>query len=93
MRKIVPLILAVLMIAAAAATGFAGVFNDKCALCHSAGGPKGMAKTSKADMLKKYKTIDELVAGANEANNPMMKESLQGNEKLIRDAARDIGLK
>lgn len=84
--------LAGIMVAAFATAGFAGVYDAKCALCHKTDGKKGMAKASKDDLLKKFKTVDEFVAGAKAATNPLMK-SVQGDEKLLKDAAAEIGLK
>lgn len=92
MKKMVSIIMAGLMVAAFATAGFAGVYDAKCALCHKTDGKKGMAKASKDDLLKKFKTADEFVAGAKAATNPLMK-SVQGDEKLLKDAAAEIGLK
>ena len=80
------------MIAAFAPASFAGAFANKCVACHKADAEKGLAKASKADLLKKYKTADGLVAGAKEVTNPLMK-SIQGDETSLRDAAADLGLK
>lgn len=92
MKKIVFIMLASLMLTVFATAGFAGVYDQKCALCHKTDGKKGMAKASRDDLLKKFKTVDELVAGAKVVTNPLMK-SIQSDEKLLKDAAAEMGLK
>ncbi|NTU42289.1 MAG: hypothetical protein HGA78_04400 [Nitrospirales bacterium] len=62
---------------------------DKCKGCHTDAGKPGI---SKADMLKKYKSADELVKGAKANTSPMMK-SVNADEAGLKAAAAELGLK
>ena len=59
---------------------------EKCKVCHN-GRTAPDAKALKA----KYQTADELIRGAKESLNPMMK-NYKENEELM-EAANDLGLK
>ena len=60
---------------------------SRCKGCHNG------TMASGSDALKeKYKTADELVKGALATKSPMMKW-IQNNEKVAKEAAKDIGLK
>jgi hypothetical protein len=61
---------------------------DTCKGCHTDSGKPG---PSKAALLKKFKTSDDLVQAAMASTNPMM-QSMK-NETVLRAAAKDMGLK
>lgn len=92
MRKMVLVMLTALMVMAFTVTAFAGLYEQKCAVCHKADGTKGMSKISKDELLKKYKTAEEFIKGAKQTTNPFMK-SVQNNDKLLKDVAAELGLK
>jgi hypothetical protein len=60
---------------------------DQCKVCHN-----GNLAPNEKDLKERYKTIDELVGAAKRAEDPMM-DPFKKNEKLLREAAKDIGLK
>lgn len=92
MRKMATAMLTVLIITTFSTAAFAGVYDQKCAICHRTDGKKGMSKMSKDELLKKYKTSDEFIKGAKEATSPLMKP-VQNNDKLLKDVAAELGLK
>jgi hypothetical protein len=60
---------------------------DNCKGCHNG----NLAPDAKG-LKDKYATVDKLVAAAGRSENSLM-ESIKKNEKLLRKAAKDIGLK
>jgi hypothetical protein len=60
---------------------------DQCKGCHNG----NLAPDAKG-LKDKYDTADKLVAAAKRSENSLM-ESIKKNEKLLREAAKDIGLK
>jgi hypothetical protein len=60
---------------------------DQCKGCHN-----GKLAPDAKELKEKYATADKLVAAAKSSENPLM-ESIKKNEKLLREAAKDIGLK
>lgn len=92
MRKMATAMLTVLIVTAFSSVAFAGVYDQKCAICHRTDSKKGMSKMSKDKLLKKYKTADEFIKGAKEATNPLMKP-VQNNDKLLNDVTAELGLK
>ncbi len=61
---------------------------DSCKGCHT---DTGKPAPSKADLLKKFKTEKELIAGAKATKNPMMNNFKK--DDLLKAAAKDLGLK
>ncbi len=61
---------------------------DKCKGCHT---DSGKPAPSKAALLKKFKTENELVEAAKRSKNPMM--SNFKDDDLLKAAANDLGLK
>ena len=92
MKKIIFFMLSTLVVAVFATASIAGVYEQNCQMCHGINERENVAKLSKYGLLKKFETIDELVAGAKAATDTDM-ESIQNDEKLLKDAAADIGLK
>ena len=60
---------------------------DQCKGCHN-----GNLAPDAKELRNKYDTADKLVAAAKRSENSSM-ESIKKNEKLLREAAKDIGLK
>ena len=60
---------------------------DQCKGCHN-----GTLAPDAKELKNRYKTADELVAAAKKSADSLM-ESIKKNEKLLREAAKDIGLK
>jgi hypothetical protein len=60
---------------------------DQCKGCHN-----GNLAPDAKELKNRYSTADELVAAAKKAVDSLM-ESIKKNEKLLREAAKDIGLK
>ena len=60
---------------------------DQCKGCHN-----GNLAPDAKELKNKYDTADKLVAAAKSSENALM-ESIKKNEKLLREAAKDIGLK
>lgn len=89
MKGILSILFAMVVVLAFAVAGFAGTFDEKCAMCHKPGDKPAMSKES---LLKKYKTADDMIKAAKASTNPMMK-AVQGNDDLLKKAAADIGLK
>jgi hypothetical protein len=58
--------------------------SDTCKGCHN-----GSVAPSVDTLKNKYKTADELVAGAKNVQNPMMK-SVQADEAKLKAAAAEI---
>lgn len=92
MRKMATLLMIAVLVAAFSTAAFAGVYDQKCAVCHKTDGKKGMSKMSRDELLKKYKTADEFIKGAKDTKNPLMKTA-QGDEKILKDVAEELGLK
>lgn len=92
MRKIILFVLSVLAVAAFPGTGIAGVYFENCQMCHGLDKKSSVAKLTKAGLLKKYKTRDQLVAGAKATKDPDMEE-VRCDAELLASAAADIGLK
>jgi hypothetical protein len=79
----------IMIVFALTGAGSAGTFDEKCGLCHK---PTNKPALSKEELLKKFKTADELIKAAKASTNPMMK-AVQGNDDLLKKAASDLGLK
>jgi hypothetical protein len=60
---------------------------DQCKGCHN-----GNLAPDAKELKDKYDTVDKLVAAAKRSDNFLM-ESIKKNEELLREAAKDIGLK
>jgi len=75
-----------------ATASIAGVYEHNCQMCHGISEKESVAKLSKDGLLRKFKTVDELVAGAKAATDTDM-ESIQNDARLLKEAAADIGLK
>jgi len=60
---------------------------DQCKGCHN-----GNLAPDAKELKNKYDSADKLVAAAKRSENSSM-ESIKKNEKLLREAAKDIGLK
>jgi hypothetical protein len=60
---------------------------DQCKGCHN-----GNLAPDAKELKNRYKTADELVVAAKKSADSLM-ESIKKNEKLLREAAKDIGLK
>jgi hypothetical protein len=60
---------------------------DQCKGCHN-----GNLAPDAKELKNKYDIADKLVAAAKSSENSLM-ESIKKNEKLLREAAKDIGLK
>lgn len=86
MGRIIRFFVVALVICFTASLAFAGW--DSCKGCHTDSGKPG---PSKASMLKKFKSADELVKAAMASTNPMM----QGmkNETVLKAAAKEMGFK
>jgi hypothetical protein len=60
---------------------------DQCKGCHN-----GNIAPEVKELKERYNTADGLVAAAKKSGDPLM-EGVKKNEKLLREAAKDIGLK
>jgi hypothetical protein len=60
---------------------------DQCKVCHN-----GNLAPHEKDLKEKYKTVDKFVEAAKRSEEPLM-DPFKKNEKLLREAAKDIGLK
>jgi len=60
---------------------------DQCKGCHN-----GNLAPDAKELKNKYDTADKFVAAAKRSENSLM-VSIKRNEKLLREAAKDIGLK
>ena len=60
---------------------------DQCKGCHN-----GNLAPDAKELKNRYNTADELVVAAKKSVDSLM-ESIKKNEKLLREAAKDIGLK
>lgn len=89
MKKALLILFAMATILVFTVTGFAGTFDEKCAVCHKLGDKPALSKES---ILKKFKTANDLIKAAKASTNPMMK-AIQGNDDLLKKAAADLGLK
>ncbi len=86
MKRILTLCVVVLVLSIAVSFSYASW--DTCKGCHTDSGKPG---PSKAAMLKKFKTSEDLVKAAMASTNPMM-QSMK-NETILKAAAKDMGLK
>lgn len=86
MKKVLLFLVALMFILAVVSVSYAGW--DTCKGCHTDSGKPG---SSKAAMLKKFKTSEDLVKAAKESKDPMMANFK--NETILKAAAKDIGLK
>ena len=89
MKKGLSTIFATIVVLTLVATGFAGTFDEKCAMCHKPGDKPAKSKES---LLARFKTAEDLIKAAKATTNPMMK-AVQGNDDLLKKAAADLGLK
>jgi len=93
MKRIVAIVLALVMVMVFATVSMAGW--DKCKLCHKETGEPmvvgGKPVLTKADLLKKFKSADELKKASKAAKNPMM-NAFKGDADLDA-SAKDLGLK
>jgi hypothetical protein len=87
MKIVIALALGVAMIFCVSAFSFAATGWDTCTACHKEGDKPA---PSKATLLKKFKTADDLIKAAKEEKNPMM-NSVKDDDRL-RAAAKDLGL-
>ena len=92
MKKIILFMLSILVVAVFAKASIAEVYFQNCQMCHGIDRKRSVAKLSKTGLLKKFKTKDQLVAGAMAAKDPNM-ESIRNDVGLLKDAAADLGLK
>lgn len=60
---------------------------DQCKGCHDG----AFAPDAKA-FKQRYKTVEDFVRAAKESDEPLMKR-YKNNEEILREAAKDIGLK
>ncbi len=60
---------------------------DQCKGCHD-----GNVAPDARELKEKYQLIDKLVEAAQKTDDPFM-AAFRNNEKLLREAAKDIGLK
>ncbi len=60
---------------------------DQCKGCHD-----GVFAPDANAFKQKYKTADDFIRAAKESNEPLMKR-YKNNGELLREAAKDIGLK
>ncbi len=89
MKRLLTILLTLLVSLTLAMAGFAGTFDEKCAMCHK---PGDKPAKSKETLLKQFKTADELIKAAKASTNPMMR-AVQGNDELLKKAASELGLK
>ena len=89
MKKGLSTIFATIVVLTLVVTGFAGTFDEKCAMCHKPGDKPAKSKES---LLARFKTAEDLIKAAKATTNPMMK-AVQGNDDLLKKAAADLGLK
>jgi hypothetical protein len=92
MKIYISFMLSAFVVAVFATDSSAGVFERNCQMCHGIDEKESVAKLSKDGLLKKFRTIDELVAGAKAATDTDM-ESIQNDTRLLKEVAADIGLK
>jgi len=83
MKKLLLAITALALLALMPAVSMAGD-SDTCKGCHN-----GSVAPSVDTLKSKYKTADELVAGAKKVQNPMMK-AVQSDETKLKAAAAEI---
>ena len=83
MKKLLLAITALALLALMPAVLMAGD-SDTCKGCHN-----GSVAPSVDTLKSKYKTADELVAGAKKVQNPMMK-AVQSDETKLKAAAAEI---
>jgi hypothetical protein len=60
---------------------------DQCKGCHN-----GNVAPDARELKEKYQLIDKFVEAAGKTDDPLM-AAFRNNEKLLREAAKDIGLK
>lgn len=83
MKKLLLALTTVALVALMPSLSVAGE-SDTCKACHNGSVAPGI------DALKsKFKTVDELVAGAKNTQNPMMKP-IQADEAKLKAAAAEI---
>jgi hypothetical protein len=87
MKTVIAVVVGLAMVFCAASFSSAAGW-DACKGCHT---DSGKPAPSKADLLKKFKTADELIKAAKESKNPMM-NNFKKDEQL-QAAAKDLGLK
>ncbi len=92
MKKIVIFMLSILVASAFPEAGIAGAYFQNCQMCHGIDKKRSAARLSKTGLLRKFKTRDQLVAGAMAAKDPDM-EPVRNDVELLKEAAADIGLK
>jgi hypothetical protein len=83
MKKLLLTITALALLALMPAVSMSGD-SDTCKGCHN-----GSVAPSVDTLKSKYKTADELVAGAKKVQNPMMK-AVQSDEAKLKAAAAEI---
>jgi hypothetical protein len=83
MKKLLLAMTTLALVAVMPAVSMAGE-SDTCKGCHN-----GSVAPSVDTLKSKYKTADELVAGAKNVQNPMMKGA-QADEAKLKSAAAEI---
>jgi len=83
MKKFVLTLATLALVAVMPSLSVAGE-SDTCKGCHN-----GSVAPDVAALKAKFKTADDLVAGAKASSNPMMK-SIQGDEAKLKAAAAEI---
>jgi hypothetical protein len=87
MKRMAALILALVMVFCMTSLAVAGGW-DKCKGCHTDTGKPG---PSKADLAKKFKTVDAFVKAAKDSKSPMMNNFKKDDD--LKAAAAEIGIK
>lgn len=83
MKKLLLAMTTLALVALMPSSSFAGE-ADTCKGCHN-----GSVAPSVADLKAKFKTADDLVAGAKASTNPMM-APIQGDEAKLKAAAAEL---
>jgi hypothetical protein len=60
---------------------------DQCKGCHN-----GNVAPDARDLKEKYQSVDKFIEAAKKTDDPLM-AAFKNNEKILREAAKDIGLK
>jgi hypothetical protein len=84
MKQLISAVFMVVVLAVTAAPAAAGW--NSCVACHN-----GSVAPDKDKLKEKHKTIEAFVKAAQASQNPLM-QSIQKDEKALREAAREIGL-
>jgi len=85
MKQTLVIVAGVLLLTAAAGSAAAGW--NSCVGCHN-----GSLAPDKAGLLEKHKTVAAFVKAAQATQSPLM-QTIKTDEKALREAAQEIGLK